>query len=400
MESSSAPSIIRATLARDAFALEATRLGNDCVRNFVGFWHERAPDLTTDEVSEPRVDDVESTGSSVLQTFVLGVQWPTLDPFLFCAHHVDHYPAANARMGPAASLEGRQIGMDFAGKDGWNMYHGSDVPGFPQHPHRGFETVSYARSGLIDHADSMGAHARFGTGDVQWMTAGKGVVHSEMFPLFDQDSRNPLEMFQFWLNLPAADKMVDPYFTMFWDADIPKVRTVGDDTRQAVVTIIAGRFGDTDPRPPPPNSWAARAEADVAIWHVHLDAGAEVTIPAATGDGTNRVVYLFEGDGLDISGTLIRGSMGAVVIAARELTLVAPYAPAECMILQGRPIGEPVAQNGPFVMNTDAEVRQAFVDYRDTRFGGWPWPSDAPTHGFDRDRFADHGDGRAELSET
>jgi len=353
-------------------------------------------DLAPDEVAEPRVDDVDTTDSPVLQTVALGAQWPTLDPFLFCAHHVDHYPAANDRMGPAASLDGRQIGQDFAGKDGWNMYHGSAVPGFPQHPHRGFETVSYARSGLIDHADSIGAHARFGTGDVQWMTAGKGVVHSEMFPLFDQASGNPLEMFQVWLNLPAADKMVDPYFTMFWDADIPKVIAVDDNGRESIVTVIAGRLGEADPRPAPPNSWAARDEADVAIWHVHLDAGATVTIPAATGEGTNRVVYLFEGDGLDIGGTDIGGSTGAVVVASRDLVLTAGDSPTECMILQGRPIGEPVAQHGPFVMNTNAEIQQAFVDYRDTQFGGWPWPSDAPTHGFDRGRFANHGDGRVE----
>ena len=86
----------------------------------------------------------------VRQTVPLGAQWPTIDPFLFCAHHDDDYPAANGQMGPAASLAGRNIGMDFDGIDGWNMYHGSVVPGFPQHPHRGFETVTIVRTGLID----------------------------------------------------------------------------------------------------------------------------------------------------------------------------------------------------------------------------------------------------------
>ena len=140
----------------------------------------------------------------VRQTLELGAQWPTIDPFLFCAHHDDAYPAGNEQMGPAASLEGRDLGMDFAGRDGWRMYHGREVPGFPPHPHRGFETVTYVRKGFIDHADSLGAAARFGRGDVQWLTAGGGIQHSEMFPLLEREDPNPLELFQIWLNLPAV----------------------------------------------------------------------------------------------------------------------------------------------------------------------------------------------------
>src|SRR3954454_19128777 len=152
--------------------------------------------------------------SDILAVVPLGFQWPTLDPFLFCVHHDDAYPAGNDKLGPVASLAGREIGMDFAGKDGWRMYHGDVVPGFPQHPHRGFETVTIVRRGLIDHSDSMGAAARYGRGDVQWLTAGKGIVHSEMFPLLDKGRGNPLELFQIWLNLPKASKMVNPYFSM------------------------------------------------------------------------------------------------------------------------------------------------------------------------------------------
>ena len=113
----------------------------------------------------------------------LGFPWPTHDPFLFCVHHDDPYPAGNERLGPAASLAGRNLGQDFEGKDGWRMYHGEVVPGFPQHPHRGFETVTVVRRGLLDHSDSLGATARYGDGDVQWLTAGGGIVHAEMFPL-------------------------------------------------------------------------------------------------------------------------------------------------------------------------------------------------------------------------
>src|SRR5215471_14729286 len=132
----------------------------------------------------------------VLEVFDLGFPWQTQDPFLFCVHHDDAYPAGDDRMGPAASLAGRNIGQDFEGKDGWRMYHGDVVPGFPQHPHRGFETVTIVRRGVIDHSDSLGAAARFGSGDVQWLTAGGGILHSEMFPLIAPDKPNPLELFQ------------------------------------------------------------------------------------------------------------------------------------------------------------------------------------------------------------
>src|SRR5438445_9901225 len=158
----------------------------------------------------------ETKADPVLRVQPLGFPWQTQDPFLFCVHHDDAYPAGNDQLGPAVSLAGRELGQDFAGKDGWRMYHGERVPGFPGHPHRGFETVTVVRRGLIDHSDSLGAAARFGGGDVQWVTAGRGIVHSEMFPLLEQGADNPLELFQIWLNLPAASKMAAPYFTMYW----------------------------------------------------------------------------------------------------------------------------------------------------------------------------------------
>src|SRR3970282_2371391 len=98
---------------------------------------------------------------------------------------------------------------------GW-LHPGELVRGFPRHPPRGFETVTLARHGFIDHSDSLGATARFGQGDVQWMTAGRGIVHAEMFPLREREAPNPTELFQIWLNLPRTDKMVEPYFTMLW----------------------------------------------------------------------------------------------------------------------------------------------------------------------------------------
>ena len=331
----------------------------------------------------------------VLQTIPLGFQWATVDPFLFCVHHLDLYPEANEHMGPAASLAARDLGMDFAGADGWRMYHGSVVPGFPQHPHRGFETVTFARQGFIDHSDSLGATARFGRGDVQWLTAGGGIVHCEMFPLLDRDGPNPCELFQIWLNLPSADKMVAPYFTMFWDEDIPRHVAVDGDGGTTEITVIAGMLDGLQAPAPPPSSWASRAEADLAIWHVVAEPRAGWTLPPAAGPDTVRTLYVFEGS-VHVGDQHLEASTGAVLRSDEPVAIAGgPYG-AEALVLQGRPIGEPVAQYGPFVMNDQAGIDQAFFDYRRTGFGGWPWPTDDPVHPRDAGRFARHADGTVE----
>ena len=279
------------------------------------------------------------------------------------------------------------------------MYHGSTVPGFPQHPHRGFETVTYVRQGLVDHADSLGAAARYGRGDVQWMTAGQGIVHAEMFPLLDQDEPNLLELFQIWLNLPGEDKMVAPHFSMLWDGAIPRVTiTDDDDGRRSLITVIAGALDGVTPPLPPPHSWGSRAEADLAVWHIQIAPGARWSMPPAAGPDTVRTIYVFGGSSLLVGLEEVPHATGAVLAAHDAVTLSSP-AGVECLVLQGRPIGEPVAQYGPFVMNTRAEIAQAFEDYRRTEFGGWPWPTDDPVNGGDPDRFARHADGRHEWAE-
>jgi hypothetical protein len=332
--------------------------------------------------------------SEIIETHPLGFPWTTADPFLFCVHHVDAYPAGNEQLGPAASLAGRQLGMDFEGIDGWRMYHGETVPGFPGHPHRGFETVTIARRGLIDHSDSLGAAARFGRGDVQWLTAGRGIVHAEMFPLLDRGGPNPVELFQIWLNLPRADKLAEPHFSMLWAESIP-VHVARDAAGRATeVIVIAGALGDAVPPSPPPGSWAARPEAGVAIWSIRMEARAAWTLPPAP-RGVNRTLYVF-GGGLRVAGRGIAAGTGARLGADAAIALAAGDAPAEALLLQGRPIGEPVVQHGPFVMNTAAEIQQAFADYQRTRFGGWPWPTPAPVHPRGEGRFARHADGRIE----
>ncbi len=339
-----------------------------------------------------------TTPSPVLGALPLGFPWATQDPFLFCAYHDDAYPKGNASMGPQGSLAGRDIGQDFSRKDGWSMYHGETVPGFPAHPHRGFETVTVVRKGLIDHSDSLGAKARFGQGDAQWVTAGQGIVHSEMFPLLDSERENPLELFQIWLNLPAKNKMVPPHFTMLWSADMPRLVTHDEAGRQTDVLTVAGQLEGADaPLPPPPDSWAAQPEADVAIWTIRMAPGARWTLPAAKGHGTRRTLYFFKGASVTIGGTAVQSSNAIELRGDVAAELVNGDVEGEFLLLQGKPIAEPVAQYGPFVMNTQAEIMQAMQDYRRTQFGGWPFGDSAPNHGRDPKRFAVHPDGREEV---
>ena len=319
--------------------------------------------------------------------------WQTLDPFLFCVHHTDQYPRGNAAMGPDAPLDGRRIGSDFSGKDGWSMYHGTQIPGFPRHPHRGFETVTISRYGLVDHSDSLGATARFGNGDTQWMTAGRGIVHAEMFPLRSQDAPNPLDFFQVWLNLPQKSKFVNPHFTMMWDKSIPTHQIRDEGGREVVVRTIAGQLRSLPPAAPPPDSWASDPSSQLAIWTIDLAPGAVWTLPAAD-VGVNRALYIYGGDHTRVGQTIVSSGHRAVMRSDAPLRLEAGNQRSELLLLQGRPIGEPVARHGPFVMNTHDEIKQAYTDYRRTGFGGWPWQDDAPVHARVKERFAIHADGR------
>ena len=327
----------------------------------------------------------------ILDVQPLGFQWRTYDPFLFCAFHKDDFPSGNAALGPAAALSGRNIGMDFEIRDGWRMYHGDKVPGFPGHPHRGFETVTIVQKGLVDHADSMGAAGRYGDGDVQWLTTGRGVQHSEMFPLLHQDRPNPLLLFQVWLNLPAKSKLADPNFTMFWGKDLPVVQEHDDAGRAIRIEITAGNYKDTQALAPPPASWAADPANGVAIWVIDLAPDAEWELPAAA-PGLNRALYFFEGRSAQIDGRTIAALHGLKVAPEQPLAIKNSEVAARFLLLQWRPINEPVAQHGPFVMNTRDELVQAFADYQRTQFGGWPGPHPDPVHG-QRGRFARFANG-------
>ncbi len=325
--------------------------------------------------------------STIKTIFSLGFPWQTQDPFLFCAYHYDLYPKGNAEMGPAEPLSGRNLGNDFTGKDGWRMYHGKTIPGFPSHPHRGFETISIANKGFCDHSDSLGAAGRFGNGDVQWMTAGAGVQHSEMFPLLNTEKENPLEFFQIWLNLAKKDKFVAPHFAMLWKEDIPVIKS-----KTATIKIIAGTYNNVNACQPAPNSWAANPENEVAIWTLHIEPNTTFTLPASKTD-INRTLYFYSGNTIEIDKNKIQSNYGIDILSNKETRITTGDKKAHLLLLQGKPINEPVVQHGPFVMNTESEIRDTMKEYGLTQFGGWPWQYADNVHPKEKGRFAKFPDG-------
>ena len=358
-----------------------------------------APSLSFSESFKKAFKSEEQAMNPILNTKPLGFQWETSDPFLFCVHHEDAFPNGNEQMGPDAKyLNGRHMGDDFIIKDGFRMYHGKSVPGFPGHPHRGFETITVVRKGIVDHADSMGAAGRYGNGDVQWMTAGKGVQHSEMFPLVHADKENTMELFQIWLNLPKRNKMVEPHFKMFWRESIPNQVNIDSSNKKTTIEVIAGKIENAEAPAPPPNSWAADSVNEVAVWNIKMEAGATFILPKAS-LGTNRTIYFYEGTEIIVAGTIIKNYNAIELKADLEVEIKAAEE-TSILMLQGKPIGEPVMQYGPFVMNTKQEINSAFEDYHKTQFGGWPWPKYDQVHEREKTRFAKYADGKLEVKSS
>ena len=316
----------------------------------------------------------------------LSFPFQTPDPFLFAVYHNDAYPAGDERM--QAPRKGN--GADFDPSAPYRMYHGDRVPGFPQHPHRGFETITATMDGYIDHTDSLGNAGRYGHGDVQWMTAGKGIVHGEMFPLVHNDKPNNLRLFQIWLNLPSARKMSPPAFTMHW---APQINSFTSNDGKTSVVVWAGELMGARGNPPPPASWASDPANEVGVWFLTMRPGASFTLPpAAAGRGVNRTLYFFEGDAASVgSSTNLTRHSAVTLDASSPADLSVPAGAGKdtlFLVLQGKPIGEPVVQHGPFVMTSRQEIMQAFSDYQETRFGGWPWPEDSVVFPRDKGKFA------------
>ncbi len=225
------------------------------------------------------------------------------------------------------------------------------IAGFPNHPHRGFETVTYMLAGRMRHGDNQGNSGLLVAGSLQWMTAGRGIVHSEM----PEQEDGLMWGFQLWINLPAAEKMTAPRYQ-----DVPPddIQTVTTDSG-ASVKILAGSFGGI--------TGAARSgTTDPLYLDVALAANGTVSVPVSA--GYTAVVYVFEGTiDIDSADPVRRGQL-AVLSDGRRIALTAGDAGARALVLAGRPLNEPIAKYGPFVMNTEAELHQAVADFQAGRF--------------------------------
>lgn len=235
--------------------------------------------------------------------------------------------------------------------DEFGSEEGADyIGGFPDHPHRGFETVTYMLDGRMRHGDNKGNVGLLGPGSVQWMTAGRGIVHSEM----PEQEEGLMRGFQLWVNLPAKDKMTAPRYQDIDPEKIPDVR-LDSGVR---VKVIAGRLGNV-------RGAVDTGVTDPTYLDVHLPDGVAFAHPVP--DGHNAFVYVYEGAAAIGGQTLKKGELG-VLSRGAEIAVTAGAADTRLLLVAGKPLGEPVARHGPFVMNTMAEIRQAAEDYMAGKF--------------------------------
>ena len=227
------------------------------------------------------------------------------------------------------------------------------IAGFPSHPHRGFETVTYMIEGHMLHEDHLGNRGDLRNGGVQWMTAGRGIIHSEM----PQQEEGVMRGFQLWLNLPAAEKMTEAGYRDIQPEEIPEIVFEG-----GKVKLIAGNMeieGQLHE-----GSVADRSTQPIYA-DIHLESGASVTLPVP--EGHNAMLYLYEGTANLSDRALQRSAANILGDNGDRIALTAGESGARLLLIAGKPIGEPVVQYGPFVMNTQEEIEQTLRDYRDGR---------------------------------
>ncbi|MGD0493237.1 MAG: pirin family protein [Steroidobacteraceae bacterium] len=236
------------------------------------------------------------------------------------------------------------------------------LAGFPSHPHRGFETVTYMLDGHMRHEDHLGNRGDLGPGDVQWMTAARGIIHSEM----PQQSEGRMRGFQLWLNLRSTEKMRPAHYRDIPSREIPVIELPS----RAKIKVIAGRFErDGMITEGPATRTGARASTDPSFLDVHLPAGAEFLAPVA--GGHNAILYAYEGGaeiGASGSAKSLPHRAAGVLSDGDSVRVVAKEQEANFLMLAAKPLREPVVQYGPFVMNTREEIEQAIADYREGRF--------------------------------
>lgn len=294
------------------------------------------------------------------------LHWDTADPFLFASHHFDLYPKGNELQAPPyAEVKGKDLGQDYRKQFGYRMYTGKVTPGFQLHSHWGYETITVASKGYVDHFDSLGNQGRYGNGDVQWITAGGRYHHCEMYPLVHQDRDNPQLITQIMLNLPLSEKNTEPTVRTIWNENLSVLK--GEGWR---ATVIAGEFEGKKGIKPPKNSWASDSGHHVLILRIEMEANA--TIEISPSGSVNRNIYTTEGP-IFIGEASYLNNTRLKVDPTVPLTVRMGDVPSEIWILEGDPIGEKQVSWGPAVLGSTKEVREANNIIRQKELEDWPW---------------------------
>lgn len=297
----------------------------------------------------------------------LGMHWDTEDPFIFVSHHEDDYPPGNRQQAPPLrEISGRNLGRDYQLKLGFRMYHGKVVPGFPMHTHWGYETLTVPEIGYIDHFDTERIEGRFGFGDVQWVSASSKYEHCEMYPLADQENRNPNDITQIMINLPLEMKNRGNQVTTVWKNDVPTAHGDGWDAE-----VFCGDFGSASSESPNEISYAKRANG-VRIVRITMSPRSKVTIDAAA-EGATRNLYFISGKDAKVLGEAVEYYNRLKLSNTEEIDIVNGEERSVFWLLEGRPIGQRMASFGPVTLEDLKEVRKGLDEIRRNEFLEWPW---------------------------
>lgn len=331
-----------------------------------------------------------SSRGKLFKTTGLGMHWDTEDPFLFASHHEDDYPHGNRQQAPPLEeIAGRNLGRDYQKLLGFRMYHGKVVPGFPMHAHWGYETLTVPEIGFIDHYDTEGIQGRFGFGDCQWVSASSKYEHCEMYPLVNQEDRNPNDITQIMINLPLELKNKGNSVRTVWREDRKIVE--GDGSR---VEVFCGRFDDVSEESPNEVSYAKNANG-VRILRIVLQPGARVDIDQAA-EGAVRNLYYVSGDSARIAGEDTRYYSRLRFAGTGAFDIVNGDAESVMWLLEGRPIGQRMASFGPVTLEDLSDVRKAMDEIRINEFLEWPWDIIDKAQPLGTGRFIRYADGTDE----
>lgn len=297
----------------------------------------------------------------------INIHWSGDDPFTFVSHHHDEYPKGNAQMAPPLEMiRGRNLGRDYQERYGFRMYHGRVVPGFPMHAHWGYETISIAEKGFVDHFDTEKNYGRYGNGDIQWTLASSRYEHCEMYPLLDQENNNPVHITQIMVNIPIDRKNKGIQVNNTWSESVPVIEKDG-----VTVTLYCGEYCGKSLYSPNEGSWA-KAENSVRIMKVIMQPGSVFELNKLDGDNGRNLYYL-SGKTIDLDGTQVKPNLRFKMKPNTDLRVVNGEEESEIWILEGKPIGEKQAAFGPVILEDLDTVRKSMDEIRINEFQEWPW---------------------------